>query len=108
MRPPINSDDDILEGRMEIEMPPSNKRRHKMSDESDGVEASDRTHLRPQRRRKLTECARLAAEQSDSDIEVDPVITYFRKRKNSTPSEQQQKLARWDLISFVSSFLGQH
>ena len=41
---PMDSDDEALEGRMELEMLPSNKSRCEMSDGSDGADASDRTH----------------------------------------------------------------
>lgn len=57
------------------------------------------------RARRLTERAQQAAEQpEDSDIEVDPIVSHFRKRKLAAPDETVQKQARCEVISLVSRF----
>jgi hypothetical protein len=81
----------------------SHKRHHSEDTDPDLTGASETR--RSKRTRKLTEKARLAAEQSDSEIEVDPVVCHFRKRKrNESPSGEQQKVARCELIAFVCSY----
>ena len=55
---------------------------------------------RPLRVRTLSRRAQLAADlsDSDSDIETDPVISHFRKRRNLTPTEFVKKNADWKLF----------
>ena len=55
---------------------------------------------RPLRVRTLSRRAQLAAHlsDSDSDIETDPVISHFRKRRNLTPTEFVKKNADWKLF----------
>ena len=55
---------------------------------------------RPLRVRTLSRRAQLAADfsDSDSDIETDPVISHFRKRRNLAPTEFVKKNADWKLF----------
>ena len=64
---------------------------------------------RSTRRRRLTTRALDATDQnrlddSDSDIDIDPVVAHFRKRKATTPTIAYQKRAKWSHIDFVYCF----
>ena len=71
--------------------------------QTDKVTQSDNTDTlrRSSRQRRLSRRALDASSSqypSDSDIEIDPIISHYRKRKTQTPDDEYQKRAKWDHV----------
>ena len=93
------------ESNADINYRPLKRKRSHRGDDQPSTSVDNSVPFRSVRDRRLTERARLAAEQeSDSEIEIDPIIQHFRKRKLAAPSDTIQKLARCEAISLVRQF----
>ena len=79
--------------------------RYDLTAQTADVAHDDKTVRRTRRIRALSTRARLAADASeDSDLEVDPIITHFRKRRTLAPTEFIQKRSRRECICLVALF----
>ena len=92
---------------------PDQQGRNSTSDDLLATPPDDRLNVqtqrnvdRPLRVRTLSRRAQLAADlsDSDSDIEMDPVISHFRKRRNLAPMEFVKKKCRLEAIQLVACF----
>jgi len=84
----------------------TNDRQVDKHDEQTG--SADSNCRRSCRRRRLSRRAQEATHDqshSDNEVEIDPIISHYRKRKTQPPDDSEQKRARWDHVNYVYCYM---